>query len=123
MLLIDDAYAEALRRGVAAKLDRPPVIPYGAAPPVVGRLERLHHEHKEAIAALKNAAAWWGGLCNAQGLGDAEAHKKFYTKFGIDVWTMQTLDRAPALDLHGRVIAELAKHGVDGTVNAGVILP
>jgi hypothetical protein len=36
---------------------------------------------------------------------------------------MQTLDRAPALDLHGRVISELAKHGVDGTVNAGVGLP
>jgi superfamily II DNA or RNA helicase len=123
MLLVDEAYMEALRLGVAAKLEGGPKIPWNAAPAVAGRLHKVHDEHKAAIYALKNAAAWWSGLCTQQGLSDAEAHKRFYAKFGVDVFTMQTLDRAPALDLHGRVISELAKHGVDGTVNAGVGLP
>jgi superfamily II DNA or RNA helicase len=123
MLLVDDAYADALRRGISAKLESPIILPASAPPAALGYQHKLRGEHKSAIAALKNAAAWWSGLCTARGLSDAEAHKRFYLKFGVDAWTMQTFDRAPALDLHGRIIAELSKHGVDGTVNAGVVLP
>lgn len=123
MLLLDDAARDAMWFGVSAKLEQGPAVPYNAAPAVAGRLHRLHDEHKAAIFALKNAAAWWSGLCQAQGLGDAEAHKKFFARFGVDAWSMQTLDRAPALDLHARIVAELAKYGVDATVNAGVALP
>lgn len=123
MLLLDEAAMENIRNGIAVNIERGPKIPFGADRATAGRLERLHWEKQQAVHAIKNAAAWWSGLCTHNGLSDAEAHKKFYAKFGVDVWTAQTLDRAPAIELHERIIAELAKHGVDGTVNSGVGLP
>lgn len=122
MLELDDAALEALRNSVAGKLERPIVAPYGAGPEIVGALHKRRHEHLSVIAALKNAAAWWSGYERLQGRGDAEAHKRFYLKFGIDAWSMQTLDRKPAEELHARLLAELAKHGIDGTANAGIVL-
>lgn len=122
MLEVDDAYLDALRRGVSAKLEAPVKVPYGATGAIEGRLHRLRHDHLQAVANLKNAAAWWSGLHRSQGYSDAEAHKRFHLKFGVDVWTAQTLDRQPVEQLHARLLAELSKAGIDGTVNAGVAL-
>jgi hypothetical protein len=123
MMMLDDAAVAALWGAVSANLEAPiPTWP-GQDPAIAGALRKRRSEHQSAIYALKNAAAWWSGYCTHHGYSDAEAHKKFYLRFGIDAWTMQTLDRKPAEELHARICSELAKFGIDATVNAGVALP
>lgn len=124
MTMLDDEAAAAMREGVSFRLNSPVKYPMGinTPPEIKGACDRRHRERLASIAALTNAAAWWGGLCAAQGYSDGEAYKKFYLKFGIDVWSMQMLDRAEAEALHARIIEELRKHNVDGTVNAQLAL-
>lgn len=114
-----DAETLAALRGEIARIDGDPVIPYGAAPEVAGAVRRRHWERREGQKALRNVIAWWAGLENAQGRGESESYRRFYHRFGVDVANAQTLNAKEAAELAGRVAAELAKYGIDGTVNAG----
>ena len=117
-LLELDAETLAALRGEIARIDGDPVIPYGAAPEVVGAVKRRHWERREAQVALRNVIAWWAGLETAQGRGESESYRRFYHKFGVDVANAQTLNAREAAELAERVAVELAKFGIDGTVNA-----
>jgi len=117
LLELDQATLEALR-GNIAKIDGPALIPYGAAPEVVGAVKRRHWERRESQSALRNYIAWWAGLEAAQGRSESESYRRFYYKFGIDVANAQTLNAKEAAELSGRVNAELIKHGIDGTIDA-----
>lgn len=117
-LLELDAETLAALRGEIARIDGDPVIPYGAGPEVVGAVRRRHWERRQGQAALRNVIAWWAGLENAQGRGESESYRRFYHRFGVDVANAQTLNAKEAAELAARVAAELAKFGIDGTVDA-----
>jgi len=117
-LLELDADTLAALRGEIARVDGDPVIPYGAGPEVGGAVRRRHWERREAQQALRNAIAWWAGLESAQGRGASESYRRFYHRFGLDVASAQTLGAREAGELAERVNVELAKFGIDGTVNA-----
>lgn len=117
-LLELDAETLAALRGEIARIDGDPVIPYGAAPEVVGAVRRRHWERREGQKALRNVIAWWAGLENAQGRGESESYRRFYHRFGVDVANAQTLNAKEAAELAGRVTVELSKFGIDGTVDA-----
>lgn len=108
----------AALRGEIARIDGDPVIPYGAAPEVAGAVRRRHWERREGQRALRNVIAWWAGLESAQGRGESESYRRFYHRFGVDVASAQALNAKEAAELAGRVSAELAKYGIDGTVDA-----
>lgn len=117
-LLELDAETLAALRGEIGRIDGDPVIPYGAAPEVVGAVKRRHWERREAQNNLRNVIAWWAGLESAQGRGESESYRRFYYRFGVDVANAQTLNAKDAGELAERVRVELAKNGIDGTVNA-----
>jgi len=117
LLELDEATLAALR-GQIAKVDGDCVVPYGAAPEVVGAVRRRHWERREAQSQLRNTIAWWAGLEAAQGRGESESYRRFYYKFGLDVANAQTLGAREAGELAERVMLELAKNGIDGTLDA-----
>lgn len=108
----------AALRGDIAKIDGDPVVPWGASAEVQGAVRRRHWERREGQKALRNVIAWWAGLETAQGRGESESYRRFYHRFGIDVANAQTLGAREAAELASRVTAELAKFGIDGTVDA-----
>lgn len=118
-LLELDPDALAALRGEIARVDGDALIPRGAAPEVVGAIRRRHWERREAQQYLRNQIAWWAGLESAQGRGESEGYRRFFYKFGVDVANAQTLNAREATELAERVNVELAKYGIDGTVNAG----
>jgi superfamily II DNA or RNA helicase len=113
-----DAETLAALRGEIARIDGDAVIPYGAAPEVAGAVRRRHWERREAQQALRNSIAWWAGIESAQGRGESESYRRFFHRFGLDVASAQTLNAREAAELAERVNVELAKFGIDGTVNA-----
>lgn len=117
-LLELDPETLAALRGEIARIDGDPVIPYGAGPEVVGAVRRRHWERREAQQALRNVIAWWAGLESAQGRGESESYRRFFHRFGLDVASAQTLGAREAGELAERVGTELAKFGIDGSVNA-----
>jgi len=121
LLELDESTLAALR-GQIAKVDGDAVVPYGAAPEVVGAVRRRHWERREAQSQLRNAIAWWAGLETAQGRGESESYRRFYFKFGVDAGTAQTLGAREAGELAERVGAELIKLGIDGSVNVEAYL-
>ena len=105
-------------RGEISRIDGDPVIPYGATPEIAGAVRKRHWERREGQRRLRNAIAWWAGLESAQGRSDSESYRRFYLRFGIDVGNAQTLGAKEAEELASRVDKELAKHGIDGTIDA-----
>ena len=117
-LLELDADTLAALRGEIARVDGDPVIPWGASPEVAGAVRKRHLERQQGQRTLRNVIAWWAGLENAQGRGESESYRRFYHRFGVDVANAQTLNAKEAAELAERVTAELAKYGIDGTVDA-----
>jgi DNA repair protein RadD len=115
-----DAETLAALRGDIAKIDGDAVMPWGASAEVQGAVRRRHWERREGQKALRNVIAWWAGLESAQGRGESESYRRFFHRFGLDVANAQTLGTREAAELAGRVSAELAKFGIDGTVDAAV---
>jgi len=95
---------EALAR-LRGEIDKPLVLPFGAAPEVVGAVKKRYHERQQAQAALREAMAAWGGARVAEGMTLSQAQRRFYLDFGIDVASAQTLGRADADTLRGKLCA------------------
>lgn len=102
----------AALRGEIARVDGSPLMPRGAAPEVVGAINRRHRERQEAQAALRAAMEQWGGYRVAEGLDLVTRQRLFFHRFGVDVATAQTLGAREAEELRRKV--------VDGTVNRGL---
>lgn len=108
----------AALRGDIARIDADPVMPWGASAEVQGAVRKRHWERREGQKALRNVIAWWAGLESAQGRGESESYRRFFHRFGIDVANAQTLGAREAGELAEQVRAELAKFGIDGTIDA-----
>jgi DNA repair protein RadD len=93
---------EALAR-LRGEIDKPLVLPFGAAPEVVGAVKKRHREREQAQAALREAMAQWGGARVAEGMTLSQAQRRFYLDFGIDVASAQALGRADADTLRGKL--------------------
>lgn len=113
---LDPAILRALR-GEVARIDGMFYPPDGLSLPATMGARARHYERQEAQKALRNSIAWWAGLEQLQGRSESESYRRFYFKFGIDVATCQTLGRPDAHELALRINVELAKLGIDGTVN------
>lgn len=64
-----------------------------------------HAERLEALEALRQAMARFGGIYHAEGETDAQIQRRWYLTFGIDVMSAQALKRAEAQTLADRVNA------------------
>lgn len=113
-----DAATLAALRGERDKIDGKAAIPYGATNAIKGACERRHWEKQQAQYDLRNAIAWWAGLQSSQGRSESESYRRFYFKFGIDVANAQILKKQEADELAARVMGELSKFGIDGSINA-----
>lgn len=106
-------------RGEIARVDGDFYAPKGMPWEAQIAARRNWDARREGQAALRNVIAWWAGLESAQGRGESESYRRFYFKFGVDVANAQTLGAREAAELAERVTVELAKYGIDGSVNAG----
>jgi hypothetical protein len=75
---------------------------------------------QDAQRSLRNAIAWWRGVEAGRGETESESYRRFFFKFGIDVANAQLLNKAEAESLTTRVLTELSKIGIDGTVNTEI---
>lgn len=75
---------------------------------------------QESQRSLRNAIAWWAGVEHARGYGESESYRRFFFTFGIDVANAQLLGTREADELAARILGELAKFHIDGTVNAEI---
>lgn len=73
---------------------------------------RRHHENYNTQVALRHAMMIWGGWQKHIGLSDREAHKLFYIRFGVDVYTAQGYMTKEAHKLLGLIEAELSRYNV-----------
>lgn len=99
-------------RGEKDRVDGPPFCPHGAAFNVKVAIVRRHEERQSAQKSLRAQVALWAGWQKHLGRDDAEAHRRFWYRFGLDVLSAQTLGEREAADLETRVAAELLSHNV-----------
>lgn len=57
----------------------------------------------EAQQMLRENMTWWAGWQQSRQLTMSQMHRAFYFRFGVDVLTAQTLDRADTLELNAKV--------------------
>lgn len=68
-----------------------------------------HIAQKEAIAALREIMAEWGGWYRAAGCDDAEIMRRFYVAYSVDWLSAQALDADAAYQLMLRVVADVGE--------------
>jgi superfamily II DNA or RNA helicase len=104
MVMLDEAVLNALRGELTEALMS--VSDYRAMLAAKGTPQAWIYSHAKQWAGMletrqtvQQAMGNWGGRCHAQGLDDRQMQRLFWHKFGIDVYTAQTLtgDKAEAL--------------------------
>lgn len=65
---------------------------------------KSHAARLDALGALRDAMAIWGGRRRAEGRSDSEMQREFWLRFGVDVMTAQTLKRDEAQTLLDRIV-------------------
>lgn len=66
-----------------------------------------HHDAKlQAREALGHAMDRWAGIHHHNGLNDREIQRLFWHKFGVDVWTAQTLDADESGTLREKIVID-----------------
>jgi len=99
-------------RGEVAAAESAPAIPYGASPEIAGSLRKHYWARRDAQTALRSVMALWGGWRVTLGESESKQQRRFYFAFGTDVLSAQTLGRADAEALRGRVRGVLERAGV-----------
>lgn len=104
-----DAATLATMRAAIARVDidqnayREQLINRGAAPlHAMAHVKRLVAT-QEVVAQLREAEAVWAGYERAAGLSDREIMRKFFSVFGVDLWTAQTWKAAEMTALIERI--------------------
>lgn len=93
---------EVLAR-LRGEIDKPLLIPHGAAPEVVGAVKKRYHARKEAQQELRDMMDLWGGIWTAAGDSTREQQKRFFLTFGEDVMSAQALAPKEANELRMRI--------------------
>lgn len=68
-----------------------------------------HIAQKEAVEALREVMAEWGGYHRAAGRDDGEIMRRFYVAYGVDWLSAQALSADAACDLMMRVAANVGE--------------
>lgn len=105
----------AALRGEIARIDGPPVMPWGAPAAVQGNVRKMHAARQEAQRDLRSAIAWWAGYHAVQGDTESASYRRFYLRYGVDVAGAQSLGRPEAEELAQRIHADMQRVGVDST--------
>jgi superfamily II DNA or RNA helicase len=73
--------------------------------PVAGQHANVkaHVRRQDAQQLLRTAMEWWAAHHRDAGRSDAEAYRRFYHAFGVDVLSAMSLDTEQALGLAGKV--------------------
>lgn len=117
LILLDEA-TRARMLGEIARLDAPASIPYGATHAIAGRLRNVAHEKHQAQAALRHATALWGGWQAAQGRSEREGYRRFYYRYGTDLYSAWALGATEAANLEEKIRLDLREAGIiDANVN------
>lgn len=104
-----DAATLAAMRGLIEQQMAFPAIPYGASPVVAQGIRNRHLEKCQTQIALREAIAWWAGWQKYRGLNESQSYRAFYFRFGVDVLTAQTLNRADSQALLDRINTHIEK--------------
>lgn len=70
---------------------------------------KKHDEKLQALGALRQAMAEWGGVWHARGEADREIQRRFFHTFGMDVLSAMALDRREAETLTARINERLIR--------------
>lgn len=104
-----DAATLATMRAAIARVDMAPedyrdkLIAQGCPQlGVMGSVKRLVAT-QEVVAQLREAEAVWAGYERAAGLSDREIMRKFFSVFGVDLWSCQTLKASEMTALIERI--------------------
>lgn len=114
---LDPATLKSLRGEIARKdgdFYSPPGLDTGAQ--VNARNGWMNRQINQR--SLRNSIAWWAGAEAARGYGESESYRRFWFRFGIDVAGAQLLGTREAEELNSKILTELNKLGIDGTVSA-----
>lgn len=93
----------AIMRGEIERIDGPPQVPGHLDAIARKRLENVWRDRQDAQHDLRHAIAVWAGVWRDKGASDAEIYRRFFFRFGTDIGTAQTLNRADAEELKGRI--------------------
>lgn len=116
---LDAATLAALRAELTRK-DGDFHEPFGLGIPAQIAARNHWMNRQDSQRSLRNAIAWWAGVEAVRGETESASYRRFFFKFGIDVANAQLLNRAESESLAARVLAELSKFGIDGTVSAEI---
>lgn len=111
LLELDPSVLAALR-GEAARIDGDAVYPANTSIEVRQAIHKRHTERRVAQDQMRKAIALWAGWQNHLGRGEAEAYRRFYHSFDVDVATAQTLGATEAYALNERITRVLNDHNV-----------
>lgn len=104
---LDPHVLEQMRANVIA-MDSQASIPLGAGPNLVGRRKRDHQQLLIAQKQLRETIATWAGIYKyGHGAQDNEINRRFYLKFGTDILSAQSLNRAKSDELAEAIRKEM----------------
>lgn len=112
-----DAGVLAKMRGAIKRVDMHPEIYRSELAakyvPIIGQMANVkrHVKRQDAQTALRSSMAWWAGLQRSLGRCDSESYRRFYFKFGTDVFTAKTFNVIEAGDLQKQIEDEMSKDG------------
>ena len=106
--LLDPEALQALYARMAAAQETPGAARErfaraGLPAPAIGRNVRQVSERREALEALRQAMADWGGWRLAAGDDDHTMQRRFFLRYGVDVLSAQALGAADARALAARI--------------------
>ncbi|MDE2202693.1 MAG: DEAD/DEAH box helicase [Burkholderiaceae bacterium] len=108
---LDPATLAALR-GEIARIDAPPVLPYGTGYAVQAAVIKRHEARQAVQEDLREHIALWAGWQRHEGRTDREATKLFFLIYGIDTLGAQALGATEAAALTARIAADLTHANV-----------
>lgn len=66
-------------------------------------------EKLDVLEDVKSSIAQWAGYERHAGLSNAEIQRKFYLRFGVDIWTCQTWKKSELDGLNGKIREDMYK--------------